>query len=291
MPAIATALVGPNALLREGLARILTSAGFRVVASASCTDDLVLAAGPKRRAALLIIDAADDLKAAVRQVEFFKSWCPDGRVAVLGDRDGRSDIISIFRAGANAYFTKEAPCDALIKYLELVMLGETILPAAMLSAVIPHADHADDDEERGAVLRGVESAIEDAPESRGPPQLSDREKCILNYLIEGESNKSIARKIDIAEATVKVHVKAILRKVRVQNRTQAAIWAMSNGSSIRAIGKVSALPASTEVSPSTDVAAQTEVSAQTDVTAQTEDAPSIVADLDSVIASRKRNGV
>jgi two-component system nitrate/nitrite response regulator NarL len=49
-------------------------------------------------------------------------------------------------------------------------------------------------------------------------------------LIEGDSNKSIARKIDIAEATVKVHVKAILRKIRVQNRTQAAIWGMKNGS-------------------------------------------------------------
>ena len=61
------------------------------------------------------------------------------------------------------------------------------------------------------------------------PQLSPREKSILRCLIEGDSNKSIARKIDIAEATVKVHVKAILRKIRVQNRTQAAIWAMNHG--------------------------------------------------------------
>ena len=56
-----------------------------------------------------------------------------------------------------------------------------------------------------------------------------REKSILRYLIEGDSNKSIARKIDITEATVKVHVKAILRKIRVHNRTQAAIWGMNNG--------------------------------------------------------------
>ena len=50
---------------------------------------------------------------------------------------------------------------------------------------------------------------------------------MLERLIEGDSNKCIARKIDIAEATVKVHVKAILRKIRVQNRTQAAIWGMN----------------------------------------------------------------
>jgi len=56
---------------------------------------------------------------------------------------------------------------------------------------------------------------------------------ILHCLIRGDSNKSIARKIDIAEATVKVHVKAILRKTRVQNRTQAAIWGMNHRLQLR----------------------------------------------------------
>ena len=60
------------------------------------------------------------------------------------------------------------------------------------------------------------------------PKLSAREKCILRCLLDGDANKVIARKFDIAEATVKVHVKAILRKIRVQNRTQAAIWAMNS---------------------------------------------------------------
>jgi len=60
------------------------------------------------------------------------------------------------------------------------------------------------------------------------PRLSVREKCILRCMVEGDSNKAIARKIEIAEATVKVHVKAILRKIRLSNRTQAAIWAMNN---------------------------------------------------------------
>ena len=56
---------------------------------------------------------------------------------------------------------------------------------------------------------------------------------ILRCIIEGDSNKCVARKIDIAEATVKVHVKAILRKIRVQNRTQAAIWGVNNGFQIQ----------------------------------------------------------
>jgi two-component system nitrate/nitrite response regulator NarL len=233
MPAIATALVGPNALVREGLASILANAGFRVLASAFCTDDLGLSAGSKPRTSLLIIDAADELKAAVRQIELFKNWCPGGRVAVLGDPYYPSDIDCVFRAGANAYLAKETRGDALIKYLELVMLGGTILPVATLSTVI----------ERGTVVRDENSVQEPKAitiEDRGTPQLSDKEKRILNCLCSGESNKTIARRMDIAEATVKVHVKALLRKIRVQNRTQAAIWAMSNGLSVVAVSNLSA---------------------------------------------------
>ena len=58
--------------------------------------------------------------------------------------------------------------------------------------------------------------------------LSSKEESILNWLTRGASNKMIARELDIAEATVKVHVKAILRKTRVQNRTQAAMWAVAH---------------------------------------------------------------
>ena len=79
------------------------------------------------------------------------------------------------------------------------------------------------------------------PRTRSQPRLSPREKIILRCLIEGNSNKCIARKIEIAEATVKVHVKAILRKIRVQNRTQAAIWAMNNGSLTQATNNGSLL--------------------------------------------------
>ena len=228
--AIATVLIGPSTLLREGLTRILSETDFRVVASASSVDDLVLSAVPKHPSILLIIDAADNLSAAVRQVGLFKDRHPTGRIAMLADHNQPDDIVLAFRAGANAYFIKVAPCDALIKYLELVMLGETILPAAMLSMLLDGTDDAEDDDEHEAPVRDIKNAAEEylGAESDDMPRLSDRERCILNCLIEGEANKVIARKMNIAEATVKVHVKAILRKIRVQNRTQAAIWAMSN---------------------------------------------------------------
>jgi two-component system, NarL family, nitrate/nitrite response regulator NarL len=242
---LAAVLVGPSALLREGLSRILGAADFRIVASSSRVDDAVLTTVARHRSLLLIIDAGDDLSAAVRQVELFKERHPDGRIAVLADHNQPGDIVSAFRAGANAYFIKVTPCDAFIKSLELVMLGETILPAAMLSMVLDRADDIDDDREHEAAVHDVcKAAGEDLEaESSDMPHLSARERCILNCLIEGDSNKAIARKIEIAEATVKVHVKAILRKIRVHNRTQAAIWAMSNGLSISVMDSGSSAPA------------------------------------------------
>jgi two-component system nitrate/nitrite response regulator NarL len=135
-------------------------------------------------------------------------------------------MVSAFRAGANGYFADVMTCDIFIKSIELMMMGETIFPPAFLSSVlVAEGDH------RGAAPPPVRDnqAILVAAEHAIAPQLSPREKSILQCLIEGDSNKCIARKIDIAEATVKVHVKAILRKIRVQNRTQAAIWGMNNG--------------------------------------------------------------
>jgi two-component system nitrate/nitrite response regulator NarL len=64
--------------------------------------------------------------------------------------------------------------------------------------------------------------------SPGERNLSGREDAILRLLMEGAPNKIIARKLGVAEATVKVHIKAILRKIRAQNRTQAAMWATTH---------------------------------------------------------------
>ena len=61
--------------------------------------------------------------------------------------------------------------------------------------------------------------------------LSQREVEILDFLVRGESNKSIARQLNVTEPTVKAHVKGLLRKIRVSNRTQAAIWAVNQAQS------------------------------------------------------------
>jgi two-component system, NarL family, nitrate/nitrite response regulator NarL len=224
-----TVLVVPNVLLREGLARILTTRPFRMVYSAASLHDSFLTRLSQRQPMLLVIGASDDPDATAMQIALFKEKRPSRRVAVLADDYQLNAVLSAFRAGADAYFVKVMNCAAFIKSLELVMLGETIVPAEILPFILAHKDGASD------LQVGVDAAAEVL--LIAPPgdarSLSSKEKRILGYLVEGSSNKVIARKIDIAEATVKVHVKAILRKIRVQNRTQAAVWAINNSSCLR----------------------------------------------------------
>ena len=282
---IGTVLVGLNVLLREGLARILSAADFRILASASGVDDPVLSSLPQEQPILLIIDVSDDFDAALAQIVSFKHRYPAGRVAVLAHQHQLTDMVSAFRLGANAYLVKVTTCDTFIKSLELVMLGVTLLPPEILTFISDQQDrsrnaaghngraaddeddadngHADDDDDNGGdddgEMVGIEAGTNEHVSQAGSsctPRLSARQQSILHCLIQGDSNKAIARKMNIAEATVKVHVKAILRRIRVHNRTQAAIWAISNGPFISA--KDDASPAleklSIEQFPSLDVA-------------------------------------
>jgi DNA-binding CsgD family transcriptional regulator len=139
------------------------------------------------------------------------------------------------------------------------MLGETVLPSSLLNLLsdtgnlpeggngaLDHYDNAEPGHEAhitdDRADDGNDDDTDDDVEAAGgglwqvnsnkAPRLSARQRLILRCLINGDANKTIARKIHVTEATVKVHVKAILRKIRVNNRTQAAIWAMNNRSFI-----------------------------------------------------------
>jgi DNA-binding NarL/FixJ family response regulator len=225
----ATFIVGKSVLIREGIARILSAANFRTLASVSCIDDLSPSKLQSHPSLVLIVHSGDDFESAVEQIELLRERHPKARIAVVADHYRLHEMVSAFRAGASGYFIDVMTCDVFVKSIELVMMGETIFPPAFMSSILDHeGDHFAKVEPRNGNDRAIAFTTD-----RITQQLSPREKSIMQCLIAGDSNKSIARKIDIAEATVKVHVKAILRKIRVQNRTQAAIWGMNNGSLVR----------------------------------------------------------
>ena len=238
-----TILVGKVSLLKAGLAEILRAANFRILTSVSCADDLPNRdTEPSQQQLFLIVHIGDDFESSIGQIKILRSRHPGGRIAIVTDRYRLDELVSAFRAGANGYFVDVMTSDVLIMSLELVMMGETVLPPAFLSYVLNlevgqlgDSRSGENDNDDKVILVTENDAVE--------PQLSPREKLILRCLIDGDSNKSIARKMDIAEATVKVHVKAILRKIRVHNRTQAAIWGMNNGWQPRTSDAIAPSPA------------------------------------------------
>ena len=197
---------------------------FNVSALASCIDELATAALPQDRAILLIIDACDRPGDACDQIERFRQDNPSGRVVVLANHCAPVDMTQVLRSGAHGYFATIATCDDFIKSLELVMGGQTVLPSDGMASVLVNLTAEATDE----TVHSDSTSIEVPVGHENAPHFSAREFYILRCLTEGSANKVIARECDIAEGTVKVHVKAILRKLKVKNRTQAAIWALNN---------------------------------------------------------------
>jgi len=118
------------------------------------------------------------------------------------------------QAGARGFLLEDISAEALRQSFRLVLAGEAVLPTELTEALLA----------REAVPAGPSPAPPEVMEA-----LSDRELDILRSLTTGVSNKEIAKSLGITEATVKVHMKAILRKVGLDNRTQGAIWAYNNG--------------------------------------------------------------
>ncbi|WP_230532327.1 LuxR C-terminal-related transcriptional regulator [Microvirga roseola] len=226
---VSTILGCKNAMLREGLKHILSKTRFKVQPFDLSHSELELQA-PESEHVLFIIDSKLYPAGIADAVKILKEQCLDARVVVLADGFDLGDMMASFQSGADGYCLATIGCDALIKYLDLVMLGEVVFPSALfLSALSPSEEAID-------VAKGLYSnrirtlQVSQTAEAKDSPirTLSSREAEILQCLMQGAPNKVIARKLDVAEATVKVHIKAILRKIRVANRTQAAMWAVNH---------------------------------------------------------------
>jgi two-component system nitrate/nitrite response regulator NarL len=170
---------------------------------------------------------------------------PRVKVVILATSQKPEDVVAALRAGACGFLCQDIPGDTLLRSLELIGPGEMIVHPQFIEIQTAAGDEkttADSDayvttngnphlarcfQPRSPLAR-VEADAANENQSGGVPSLSRREMLILRMLMKGESNKTIARNLVITESTVKVHMKAILRKLRLQNRTQAAIWARNH---------------------------------------------------------------
>ena len=217
-PEVTTSLICDNTLLRSGLQRILSGTPFVVAEESPAANP-----GSVRKTAqepTLVILAVSQLSSCtpemVRQV---KERHPAARIVVLADQFDFAFVTQARQAGVDSFCLTGSSREVLITSLELVMLGESMLPGTAVRSILDRMALSPEPAAASKVL--------DEPKvfDPGARSLSSREAEILSSLMEGNSNKLIARKLHVTEATVKVHVKAVLRKIGVANRTQAAMWA------------------------------------------------------------------
>jgi two-component system nitrate/nitrite response regulator NarL len=155
---------------------------------------------------------------------------PCSFIIAIGDEINRSNIRSALNDGANAALLSSVSPDALISALHSVVNKRLLVIDARLWSldIQPKLEEqlSPSEEQSSSIHNVPPRAAENDPHTLEP--LTAREIAILKRIVEGDSNKHIARYFDIAEPTVKAHVKAILRKIGASNRTQAAIWALNH---------------------------------------------------------------
>ncbi|CAO3422604.1 LuxR C-terminal-related transcriptional regulator [Azospirillum doebereinerae] len=213
MDAINVFLIDANKLFREGMKRLFEGTPFNVVGEAGNLREglsVVNAGGVTPH--MILVDLPSGVDEDVDAMRSVREQHPEIKTVILTtDLDTRR-LSAALGAGAGGYLLKDIACEALMQSLKLVMMGEKVFPTHLAALLV--SGRTDD---MGSEL----------PTRR--KGLSQREVQILRCLLNGNSNKMIANHLSITEATVKVHLKSLLRKINASNRTQAAIWALNNG--------------------------------------------------------------
>ena len=137
---------------------------------------------------------------------------PDAKVVMLTVSEDAQDLFDCLRSGAVGYLLKNTDVDALVDSLRRAHEGDSVVSPEMTSKLV----------------QGIRVPADD-PAAAAVASLSGREREVLQQVARGASNKEIARSLDLAESTVKIHVQHILRKLGLQSRVQAAVFAVEHG--------------------------------------------------------------
>ena len=199
-------VVGRRRLVRAGLVRILEGDSFRVTAEAASLRELN--ALPWANGLVLVDrpESFDELDREIRRI----GASAGVHYVMLADSVDQAALTASYSAGADDYLLHDISPEALYESLRLVMAGERVFPSDLATMLADWSWRARLQFDRA-----------------GAGALSEREAEIVRCLADGMPNKVIASALTITESTVKVHLKSILRKLGVSNRTQAAIWAIN----------------------------------------------------------------
>jgi two-component system nitrate/nitrite response regulator NarL len=203
-------LVDDHALCRNGLTDLLHHRGNIQVVAALGDTDKVAAALQEHRPDLVVLDLRMPSTDGLTLLRRLRTEGIDTPAVILTMSDAEADLAAALRAGVRGYLLKDMEPEEVIAGIERAARGElTVAPAMTLKL----AQMLQDGTKGGNRKGQLES-------------LTERERQILDHLARGESNKAIARTLDISHDTVKLHVRHILAKLNLSSRVEAAVFAV-----------------------------------------------------------------
>jgi DNA-binding NarL/FixJ family response regulator len=196
-------------LFRDGISSLLTAEGHEVVAQVG--DGLAaLEEAINLRPDLVLMDISMPRSNGIETLRLIKKKAPDVRVVIMTVSEDDSDLLTAFDAGANGYLLKSLNGDEFLSSLKDLENGDL--------AISKHS-----------ASRLVKGIVSQSHKMDQTAMLSSREQDLLALLADGYSNKIIAQRLNLSENTVKYHIKNILQKFNVQNRTEAVLHAIRTG--------------------------------------------------------------
>ncbi len=208
-------LVDDHELFRSGVKALLArQADIEVVGEAANGLDGIKQAR-QLRPDIVLLDLHMPGVSGREAVRALSEELPGTRVLMLTVSEDAEDLLDTLRAGAAGYLLKNIDTDYFMDAIRRAADGESVVSPQMTSKLV-----------RGLQAGGNEAV---ARQSADKGKISPREREVLVLLARGASNKELARELDLAESTVKIHVQNILRKLNLNSRVQAAVYAVEQG--------------------------------------------------------------
>jgi len=210
--ALRVMIIDDHTLFRSGLEELLARRGIDVVATAGDGEEGCTLA-QELHPDVILLDVRMPGMGGLTVLDRLKETGVKTPVLMLTTSTEDRDLIAAVRAGAQGYLLKDLEPDELIESLGKIMAGECVIAPEMTGVL-------------ARVVQGDEPIMDSDTRFA---ELTPREMEILCHLAEGQSNKVIARELGISNGTVKLHVRAILRKLQVRSRVEAAVLAVEEG--------------------------------------------------------------
>ncbi|KGP43978.1 transcriptional regulator NarL [Morganella morganii] len=203
-------LIDDHPMLRNGVRQLISMEPSLTVAGEAGNGRDGIALAESLDPDLILLDLNMPEMNGFETLDILRRKPLSGRVVVFSVSNYREDLITALRRGADGYLLKDMEPEELLVALRQAAAGKMVVSPALTEVL-------------AGALREVRS--DDEPDINS---LTPRERDILKLIAQGQPNKMIARKLDITESTVKVHVKNLMKKMKVKSRVEAAVWVLQN---------------------------------------------------------------